>query len=57
MKTIDLELEPAGRGEYVDRYYAQVDDWFFEVRVPKGERPKDLDVRLRFELKEPGPKL
>lgn len=49
MKTVDLELEPAARGEQVDRYYAQVDDWFFEVHVPKGEQPEAVNVRFRFE--------
>lgn len=48
MLQIKLELEKASRGERVDRYYAQEDDWFFEVRVPRGERPEDVDVHFKF---------
>lgn len=47
--SIKLQLEPAARGEHCDRYYAQEDEWFIEIRVPKGERPTSADVHFEFE--------
>jgi len=49
---VNLALEPAARGEYMDRFYAQEGDWHFEVQVPKGERPTTVDVHFEFDEKE-----
>jgi len=45
---INLELEPASRGEHWDRYYAQEGEWFIEIRVPKGEKPTSTDIHFEF---------
>jgi hypothetical protein len=47
--TVNLRLEKAARGEYMDQYYAQEGDWFFQVHVPKHSRPPALlDVHFAF---------
>jgi len=46
---VQMELEPAARGEYFDRYYSQVDDWFVEIRVPKGRAMTTADIHFEFE--------
>lgn len=45
---VKLELEKASRGERVDRYYAQEGNWFFQIHVPKGERPDTANVHFEF---------
>lgn len=48
VENIKLELERAGRGERMDRYYAQEGEWFFQVHVPKGSKPTVADVHFEF---------
>ena len=45
---IELALEKASQGERLDRYYAQEGDWFYEIHVPRGERPTFVDVHFEF---------
>lgn len=45
---VKMEVEPAVRGEHWDRYYAQVDEWFFEVRVPKDTKITTADIHFEF---------
>lgn len=56
-QQIKMEMEPAVRGEHLDRYYAQVDDWFIEIRVPKGTEMTTADIHFKFANQTPMQKL